>query len=103
MKVQVRGVVYESVKEAAKALNVSQGGVYGAIERGKTDLLGLGKTMPQKVTIGNVEFRSMSAASVALGFSRRFIRDVRRAGGPKRKAMLDQAIAEFIKNREDQP
>jgi len=99
VKVKVRGVVYESVKEAAQALGMSVAGVYGALDRGKADLLGLGKTSPKKTVIAGVEFRSMSAASEALGFDRRFLQDTWRSGSAHKRAVLDAAIARFTEER----
>lgn len=100
MKVMVRGAVYESVREAAQALGMSEAGVYGAIERGKADLLGLGKTSPKKTVIAGVEFRSLSAASEALGFNRRFLQDTWRGGSKQRRALVDAAIAIFTEQRQ---
>lgn len=99
MKAQVRGVVYESVKEAAQAVGLSISGVYGALDRGKIDLLGLGKTSPKKTVIAGVEFRSISAASGALGFNRQFLQDTWRSGSQKKRAVLDAAIARFTEER----
>lgn len=95
MLVQVRGVIYESVRAAATALGVSEAGVYGAVDRGKTDLLGLGHTQPKKIIISGIEFRSMSAASTALGMRRYAFGDIIKRGGKKRKAELEAAISQF--------
>ena len=98
MKVKVRGVTYESVKEAAKALGVTVAGVYTALDRGRIDKLGLGKTIPKKMVIGNVTFKSASEAARALGFSRSYFKDDHQ--GKNSKARLDAAIARFIRNQE---
>lgn len=96
MRVRVRGTIYQSVREVAEAFGMTRDGVYGAIYRGKADLIGLGKTSPKKTVIGGVEFRSISAASKALGFDRRFLQDVNRDGGPKRKARLEAAVVAYL-------
>ena len=98
MKVKVRGVTYESVKEAADALGVTIAGVYTALDRGRIDKLGLGKTIPKKMVIGNVTFKSASEAGRALGFSRSYFRDAKLGG--RAKARLDEATARFIRNQE---
>lgn len=98
MKVKVRDVTYESVKEAAAALGVTVAGVYTALDRGRIDKLGLGKTMPKRMVIGNVTFKSASEAARALGFSRSYFKDSHEGG--RSKAKLDAAIARFIRNRE---
>ena len=80
MKILVRGVTYDSVKEAAEALNVSFHSVYSALERGGLENLGLGKTRPKSVTLGDITFRSMTQASLALGFSRSYLQWTYRKG-----------------------
>lgn len=107
MKIKVRGVTYDSVKEAAKALNVTIDGVYGALDRGALEMLGLGKTKPHPVTLEGIEFRSMTSASHALGFNRSYLREVMRRGGPKARervayaAMRYKAMIEMDKAREE--
>jgi hypothetical protein len=96
MRVRVRDKIYKSVKEVAEVFDMTEEGVYGAISKGKADLIGLGQTKPKKVTIGPVEFRSMRSASEALGLPRKAYADIISRGGAKRKAMLDEMIARFI-------
>ena len=100
MRVQVRGVIYESVREASQDLGMAGTSIYGAIYRGKADLVGLGKTSPKKTVIAGVEFRSLSAASKALGFNRRFLQDTLRSGSKQRRALVDAAIAIFTEQRQ---
>jgi len=73
MLIKVRGITYPSVKVAAEALGLSAHGVYSALQRGDMDKLGLGTTRCKPVTIGTTTFRSMSAASAALGFRRSYL------------------------------
>jgi len=95
MKIKVRGVTYNSVKEAAAALNVTIDGVYGALDRGALELLGLGKTKPHPVTLEGIQFRSMTAASIALGFNRSYLREVMRSGGPLARERVAFAALRF--------
>ena len=96
MRVRVRDKIYKSVKEAAEVFDMTEEGVYGAISKGKADLIGLGQTKPKKVVIGPVEFRSMRSASEALGLPRKAYADISSRGGAKRKAMLEVAIAAYL-------
>lgn len=100
MRVVIRGTIYESVREAAQTLGMDESSIYGAIYRGKADLVGVGKTSPKKTVIAGVEFRSLSAASVALGFDRRFLQDTLRFGSKKRRDLIDAAIATFVEHRQ---
>jgi hypothetical protein len=95
MKIKVRGVTYETVKECAAALNVSIHGVYGALERGALDSLGLGKTKPRQITLDGLTFRSISAASVALGFNRRYLREVLRRGSENAHERVRFAVLRY--------
>lgn len=83
MRVTVRGVTYGSAKEAAKALGVAKSTVYSALCRGNPDSLGLRRgTRPpesrksgrgKEITIGGITFPSISAASEALGFRKKYL------------------------------
>lgn len=98
MRVEVRGVTYESVREAAAALGVTIAGVYTALDRGRIDKLGLGKTRPKKMVIGGITFRSASDAARALGFGRTYFKDANQ--GERAKARMNAAIARLIENQE---
>lgn len=74
MIVEIRKVIYPSVKVASETLGVSKYSIYSALDRGVIDLVGLGHTQSQPIDLGGISFRSMSAASVALGFNRSFVR-----------------------------
>jgi hypothetical protein len=107
MKIKVRGVTYNSVKEASKALGVTIDGVYSALERGGLESLGLGQTKPKPVTLQGISFRSMTAASIALGLGRSYLREVILYGGPKARervefaAMRYAAMVEMEKARDE--
>ena len=100
MKIQIRGVLYNSVKEAADALNVSFHSVYSALDRGGIDKLGLGKTRPKPITIEGVTFRSMTQASIALGFSRSYLQWTIKNGGTKAKDRVAFAILRYKARKE---
>lgn len=80
--VTVRGGVYPSQKEAAKALGLTPSAVSNHLNRhGHCDKLGLGGGVPgntnakaNKVVIFGHEFRSQLAASKALGVHRNLVR-----------------------------
>ena len=82
MRIKVRGVTYETVKEAADALGLTINGVYSGLDRGAAEKLGIGKTKPIAITLEGITFRSMTAASIALGFPPKTLRELLR-GGPK--------------------
>jgi len=96
MLVRVRGTIYPSVQSAADALGMTTDAVYGAITRGKEDILGLGKTKPKKIVIGDTEFKSLRAASTALGLKPKTLGETLIKGGKVRKQRLDDAIARYL-------
>ncbi|CAB4121846.1 hypothetical protein UFOVP16_14 [uncultured Caudovirales phage] len=88
-------MIYETVKEAADANGVTINGVYCALHRGNLDGLGLGKTKPTPVTLAGVTFRSMNAASVALGFSRARLREMLLHGGAKARERVHATARDY--------
>ncbi|CAB4121228.1 hypothetical protein UFOVP6_47 [uncultured Caudovirales phage] len=99
MKILVRGVTYGSVREAAEALGMSIHGIYSGLDRGSPDMLGLGKTKAKPITLEGITFRSMTAASIALGFPPRTLRELLR-GGPKAQARAAFAAKRYAAQRE---
>ncbi|MDK3016529.1 hypothetical protein [Pseudodonghicola flavimaris] len=104
MRVEVRGKIYDSVPECAKALGVAPATVYCAVTRRTTDTLGLGKgnrtsrrggRPPKRVKIGEVEFPSMAAASRALGFNQRHVQHVLSRGKAAARGRLLRAAMEY--------
>lgn len=73
MKIQtmIRGVMYESMAEAARALGVSAHAIWDAAERGRLDRVGLGR---RQVSVRGVEYESMSAAARGLGVNHATVR-----------------------------
>lgn len=100
MKIRVRGVTYNSVKEAADALDVNLHSVYSALNRGALEGLGLGKTKPKPFTIEGITFRSMTQASIALGFSRSYLQATLSKGGTKAKERVAFAIIRYKARKE---
>jgi hypothetical protein len=92
MRVRVRGTIYDSVPEAAAALNVSPKSVYVSAHRGRLDTLGVGagkRSTPgaayggrpkRPIKIGPLEFDSLSEASKALGYHRNSLATAIRRG-----------------------
>lgn len=88
MRVEVRGVVYESVEECAAALGVAKITVYTALKRGRTECLGLGAGRSRATRVayggagggrvrpvkyGNLEFPSMRAFAEWLGIDKKHL------------------------------
>ena len=99
MRVLIRGIIYETVNEAAKALNINAMGIYSAISKGKVDQLGLGKTKPKPIEIGGTTFPSMSAASKALGLDRSFLCQLKSNKSERARDRLRRAIYDFEASR----
>lgn len=81
LPVRVAGQVFPSVREAAKALRVTQSAVRTAIARGSEDFVGTGRArLPNRsgqpthnskaVTIGRLSFASIRSAAKELGVTR---------------------------------
>ena len=106
MRVEVRGVVYESVAKCAKALGVSMSTVYCALSRRTTDTIGQGKgnrtarrggRKPIPVRIGMVTFPSMAEASRQLGMNRRYVQQVLTKGSDRSRQDLIRKVMEIKK------
>ena len=98
MLVEVRGVIYPSTRAAARALGVSIDAVYSALARGSMDKLGLGTTQRKPVEIGGIPFRSMCAASRALGFSQSYLRTMLNSESPRIKERMRLAAEQYKLN-----
>ncbi len=88
MRVEVRGIVYESVEECARRLGVEKITVYTALKRGRTECLGLGPGRSRRTRVvyggkgggrarpvkyGDLEFESMRAFAEWLGIDRKHL------------------------------
>ena len=105
MLVDVRGVIYPSVKAASEALGVSIEAVYSALSRGSMDKLGLGNTRKKAVEIEGLHFSSMCEARLALGFSRSYLRTALTSGSERVKDRVYRAARKYKRNlnKEDLP
>ncbi len=78
MRVMIKGVLYETVEDAAKAYNVKPKQIYRALNEGREDRLqpkkqGCKRGQPQPITIEGVTFPNQKAANDALGFSFNYV------------------------------
>jgi hypothetical protein len=76
MRVEIRGVIYQSVRHASEVLGVSIAAIYSALRRGAMDSVGLGNTQRKPIDLFGASFASLSDASRALGFRRGYIQKV---------------------------
>jgi len=91
MRVEIRGVVYLTVKVAAETLGVATNTIYSALAHNTLSGVGLGQgKRPQRnnggrkrkpFTIGSTTFASMADASRALGQNPHYVQQVCRRGG----------------------
>ena len=98
----IRGVTYETVPVAAKALGVSISHIYNKVANGTQDSIGIGMgrwRKPRhsfdgnKIVLYGVEFPSMTAASLALGFNQHYIRGALRRPSKRRETKIKEAVA----------
>lgn len=98
MRICIRGTTYETVKEAAKAHNVTIWAIYYALNVGRLDQVGLGTRTPHQnrklprwtkpITIAGMSFNSMIEASEALGRRRNHVSSTLREGSERAKEQL---------------
>lgn len=81
MRLNIRGVIYESVPAASKALGVSKSTIYTSLHRGTIDTVGLrgasplykgrnpSRSNPVSFFGGRLKFPNEAAAAKALGYS----------------------------------
>ena len=102
MRVTIRGTTYDTVQEAAEAHGVSVGHVYTAVAEGRQDKIGIGMGNWRKprdrfdgnrIVLFGVEFKSMTAASLELGFKDHYIRGALMKKSPKGMVRIREAIA----------
>jgi len=79
--IQIRGVIYPSVQEAARQLGLNACTIYVALDRGTLEQCGISFKPPRKCSFDGVEYPSLVAAGKALGIT-------------------PQAVWQRIKNRE---
>ena len=98
MLVDVRGVIYPSVKATSEALGITRDAVYSALSRGKMDGLGLGYSRRKAIEIEGLSFASISAGSRALGFSRSYLRTALTSGSDHVKERVRIAVEQYKTN-----
>ena len=105
MRVSIRGVTYDTVRAAAEAHGVSEGYVYQALSEGRQDGIGVGmgnwrkpchRFDGNKIVLYGVEFASMTAASLALGFNEHYIRGALRRPSKKSETRIREAVAQYV-------
>ena len=104
MRVTIRGVTYETVQDAAKAHEVSISHIYNMVGKGRQDYIRIGMgcwRKPRdsfngnKIILHGIEFPSMKAASLALGFKQHYIRGAMRRPSFKSTMRIMQAVIEY--------
>jgi hypothetical protein len=108
MRVEVRGKVYESVPEAAKALKVSKQTIYTSMERGTLDGVGLrkygaknprGGRKPIPVTVAGHTWPSIGDCARDLGLDHRYVRNVLLRDGALAKERFKQRVYRWAMER----
>jgi len=104
MRVTIRGVTYNTVREAAEALSVSPAHVYKMVGKGRQNYIRIGMgcwRKPRdsfdgnKIILHGIEFPSMTAASLALGFKQHYIRGAMRRPSFKSTLRIMQAVIDY--------
>jgi len=72
--VKIRGVLYNSQKEAAEALGVTQSAIYRALQNGTVEKCGIHNFNRKPVTIRGVKYESMTAAAKEFGINHSVVR-----------------------------
>ena len=100
----IRGVTYETVREAAEAHGMSKSYIYKMVLEGRQDSIGIGmgnwrkpcdSFNSNKIILHGIEFPSMKAASLALGFKQHYIRGAMRRPSFKSTMRIMQAVIEY--------
>jgi hypothetical protein len=113
----IRGVTYETVREAAEAFGLGTSYIYDAIERGRQDMIGIGRGklrhgqpdgqptdwVSNAITIHGLTFPSMTVASLALGFNKAYLRAALRRGSDYSKERIKFAALRYAARMEMEP
>jgi hypothetical protein len=102
MRVKIKGVIYETVEDAAKAYNVKPKQIQRAICEGREDRLqpkklGSKRGLPQPVTIEGVTFPNQKAANDALGFGFNYVTQALNKNSAPALAKIVEAVREYKK------
>ena len=110
MRVTIRGVTYETVREAADAHGVSASLVYKMVAQGRQDSIRIGMgnwRKPRhrvfegnKIALYGAEFPSMRAASLALGFNQHYVRQAMRRSSVVMMGKIREAVEVYERETE---
>ena len=110
MRVTIRGVTYETVREAAEAHGMSKSYIYKMVLEGRQDSIGIGMGNWRKpcdgvfaknrVNLHGVWFDSLKAASLLLGFNQHYIRGALRRPSKKSETRIMEAVAQYERKTE---
>lgn len=113
MRVMIRGVTYETVREAAEAFGLGTSYIYDAIERGRQDFIGTGRGRARHgqpddwngnaITLHGLTFPSMTTASLALGFNKAYLRAALRRGSKLSHDRIKFAALRYAARMEMEP
>ena len=102
MRVRIRGVIYETEREAARALGVTVAYINRAIDLGKEDRVGLGygkkggcNNVPPPFEINGLVFKNKREASIAFGFRPNRIAEITSTKSERGMAELHRAAAAY--------
>lgn len=102
MRVKLRGVIYESVQDAAKAYNLTVRTIQRIVSEGRENTIrkkrdGCKRGRPQPFTIEGITFPNQTAANDALGFPYNY---VTQAVNKNSAAMLGKVAAAALMYKE---
>jgi len=104
MRTNINGEIFESAKAAAAAKGVAEVTIRVAIDKGREQFVGVGRSRAHRVSstdhpmeFGPLKFKSMSAASAALGMNKGYVRGVVQSDSLRRKKGLARRLSEYAK------
>lgn len=109
MQVMIRGKLYPSVRDAAKALRVAPATVYCGIVRGSIDRIGLGPDykarrhgggMRTPITVAGQRFNSIADLARAIGRDPKCVRQSLKAGDQARQGVVT-AVMRMVADKEN--
>ncbi len=102
MRVMLKGIIYESVEDAAKAYNVKPACVRRVINEGREDRFQpkpakSKRGLPEPFTIEGVTFPNQKAANDALGFPFNYVTQAVNRNSAVSLAKVAEAVREYKK------
>ena len=102
MRVKIKGVLYETVEDAAKAYNVKPRQILLALNEDRENRLkpkkqGSKQGTPQPITIEGVTFPNQKAANDALGLSFNYVTQAINRNSAVQLAKVAEAVREYKK------